>query len=185
MAPTDTTAVVKAKGIVEMHLRKINTRSRVTLTLTGENPVNVYAQVKNGRGPRSASGEIVARLPIIGSRDLSRHGDELDRERSEIVVSFTVSGIINGVPYSDVTVWIQGDQVSLPTLFSGTKNARDVIYELGRTVRDSIVRMPALHEQAWQAHLDGVISHVGEQMAYLAAVARAASAMKRAETVEV
>lgn len=171
------TAVEKATGIIEMHLRKINERSRVTLGLHGENPVNVYAQVKNGRGPRKANGEIAATLPIIGSRDLSRLGDDLDREWSETVVSFTVDGKINGVLYEDVTIWIQGESVTLPTLFAGTANAREILYELGRVVRDSVVRMPALQEQAWEMHLVGVVTRVQEYHAYLNAVVEGALAV--------
>jgi hypothetical protein len=181
-----TTAVEKATAIIEMKLRTINERPRVQLMISGTNPVNVYSTVNNGRGPRNVTGEITSRLPIIGSRDLSRMGDDLDRERAELVVVFTISGIINGVPYDNVTIWIQGnarelsDQVSLPTNFSGTKNASHIMYELGRQVRDHVVRMPNLEEQAWQAHLAGVISRVGEHMVYLAAVARAAEAQQLA-----
>jgi len=166
-----------ATGIVEMHLRKINERSRVTLALHGENPVACYSDVKNGRGPRDGKGRVVGSLPIIGSREVSRLGDELDRERAEMVVVFTVSGTINGVEYNDVTIWIAGDQVSLPTLFSGTKNARDVLYELGRTARDSFVRMDKLQEQAWQDHVVGVTRRVDEMRAYLDAVTAAATGM--------
>lgn len=160
-----------AMGIIDLHLRKINKRARVALTLDS---VACYATVKNGRGPRDVRGAVTDRLPIIGSHDVSRLGDELDRERAELVVVFTISGTINSVEYSDVTIWIQGNQVSLPTLFSGTKNAQDVLYELGRTIRDSVIDMPNLMDQAWEDHVNGVIAKVAEMRRYLDDVTAAA-----------
>jgi hypothetical protein len=170
-----TTAVEKATGFIKIYLRAANTNPRVMLGLHGENSVNVYAQVKDGRGPRTATGAVAARLPIIGSRELSRLGDDLDRERAETVVVFTVDGKINGVLYEDVTIWIIGDQVTLPTLFAGTDKARGVLYELGRKVRDAVVKADTMQAQAWDAHLLGVINRAKEYHAYLNAVVESAT----------
>jgi hypothetical protein len=166
-------------AVVEGQLAKINT-GRVSLTLHGINPVTVYADVKNGRGARGAKGEVVMNLPIVGSRDLSRFGDELDRERAALVVVFTVTGIINGVPYDDVTIWINDGQVTLPTLFSGTDRARQTLYTLGRAVRDEVAAMDGLMDLAWEDHVNGVIAKVAEMRRYLDDVTAAAKRQLRA-----
>jgi hypothetical protein len=160
-------------AVIAGQLGKINT-GRINLVLHGDTPVAVYADVKNGRGPRGAKGEITARLPIIGSREVSRFGDDLDRERAALVVVFTVSGLINGVPYEDVTIWINDGQVTLPTLFSGTDRARQTLYGLGRAVRDEVAVMPGLMDQAWEAHVQGVMTRVAELRRYLDDVTAAA-----------
>jgi hypothetical protein len=165
-------------GIIAGQLTKINT-SRVNLDLVGDNPITIYADVKNGRGPRGAKGEITAKLPIIGSREVSRLGDELDRERAALVVVFTVGGTINGVAYGDITIWINDGQVTLPTLFGGTDKARRTLYELGRAVRDDIAIVgDVLMADAWQDHVDGVLSRVLELTRYLDAVRAAAEGME-------
>ena len=160
-------------AVIEGQLAKIKT-SRINLILHGANPVAVYADVKNGRGPRDAKGGVVMQLPIIGSRDVSRFGDELDRERAALVVVFTVTGIINGVPYDDVTIWINDGQVTLPTLFGGTDRARQTLYTLGRAVRDEVAAMPGLMDAAWADHCDGILSRVAEMRRYLDDVTAAA-----------
>ena len=173
-------------GIVADQLAKINTR-RVKLDMEGLTPVAVYADVKNGRGPRGVKGEVMARLPIIGSRELSRLGDELDRERAALVVVFTVGGEINGVGFTDVTIWINDGQVSLPTLFSGTDKARHTLYMLGRAVRDELAVVgDVLMDAVWADHLDGVISRALDYRVYLNAVITAATAQETAqETAQV
>ena len=161
-------------GIIAGQLAKTNT-GRINLDLEGENPIAVYADVKNGRGPRDAKGGVTARLPVIGSREVSRLGDELDRERAALVVVFSVSGTINGVEYSDVTIWINDGQVSLPTLFGGTDKARQTLYGLGRAVRDDLLVVgDLLMDAAWADHCDGILSRVAEYRAYLDVVTTAA-----------
>ena len=162
-----------ATAVIEGQLARVN-GGRVSLALHGENPVAVYADVKNGRGPRDAKGGVVMQLPIIGSREVSRLGDELDRERAALVVVFTVSGAINGVPYSDVTIWINDGQVTLPTLFGGTDKARHTLYMLGRGVRDEVAKMDGLMDLAWEDHCDGILSRVAEMRRYLDDVTAAA-----------
>ena len=172
-----------AQDIVAAELAKINERPRVQLMLTGEGSVQCFAQIKNGRGPRTAKGDIPVRLPIMGSRDISRIGDDLDRERAELVVVFTVSGIINGVLYEGVSIWIQGDGVSLPTLFSGTQAASAILYRLGRAVRDRVVAMPALMDQAWEGHVAAELAKIKELTDYLDAVTAATELVRKSPKV--
>ena len=154
-------------GIIAGQLARVN-GGRVSLDLHGENPIAVYADVKNGRGPRDAKGGVVMQLPVIGSREVSRLGDELDRERAGLVVVFTVSGAINGVAYSDVTIWINDGQVTLPTLFGGTDKARHTLYMLGRGVRDDLAVVgDVLMDAVWADHCDGILSRVAEMRRYL------------------
>ena len=157
--------------VLDSELAAINARPRVVLALES---VQFFMQVRDGRGPRKANGEIVARLPIIGSRDISRIGDDLDRERAELVVVFTVSGKINGLLVEGTSIWIQGDRVSLPTLAGGTPKATTILYDLGRAVRDRVVGSTELADDAWQKHLGDVLNRVAELTAYLNAVATAA-----------
>lgn len=156
-------------GVIATRLAEINGNGRrINLDLHGDNPIAVYANVKNGRGPRGAKGEITAKLPIIGSHELSRLGDDLDRERASLVVVFTVGGVINSVEYSDVTIWINDGQVTLPTLFGGTDKARQTLYSLGRKVRDELAVVDdLLMAQAWEDHVNGVLSRVAEMRRYL------------------
>ena len=161
-------------GIIAGQLAKVN-GGRINIDLHGDNPIAVYADVKNGRGPRDAKGGVTMKLPIIGSREVSRFGDELDRERASLVCVFTVSGIINGVPYEDTTIWINDGQVTLPTLFSGTDRARQLLYGLGRAVRDDLAVVgDLLMAEAWEDHVNGILSRVAEMRRYLDDVTAAA-----------
>lgn len=137
-----------------------NAKPRVNLRLI-EVP-NYYADVKDGRAPRN--------LPLTGSHEMYKLADQLDRDAARLVTVFTVAGTINGVDFDKVTIWINGTDVSLPTLYTGTEKARTLLYMLGRTVAEKIVAIPAILDDAWQEHLRGLDARLDERAAFIAAV---------------
>ena len=154
-------ATALVRGAVERAIVKAN-GSRTRLVLH-EDRVSVYADVSDGREPRG--------LPNHGEHALGRLGQELDRERARLVIAFAVTGHINGVVYDNVSIWIQGDRASLPTLFSGTDAARRVLYGIAERVQESTWRSaPLVMDAAWRAHLVSLSARIGEREAYLAAL---------------
>lgn len=152
------------RGAVKSAVTRANT-GRVRLALAGgdEAKVSVFAEVRDGREPRG--------LPLHGEHALGRLGQELDRERARLVMVFTIAGTVNGVTYDGVTIWIQGDRASLPTLFAGTDAARKVFYGIAERVQELTWRhAPLLLDAAWRDHLRGLAARVGEREAYLAAI---------------
>ena len=154
-------AQTEVRGAISRAIEQTN-GGRVRLALVDAG-VNVFADVRDGREPRG--------LPNHGEHALGRLGQELDRERAQFVMVFTVTGTINGVAYDKVTVWIQGERASLPTLFPGTDAARRVLYSLAERVQEYTWRnAPLLMDAAWRSHLVSLSARIGERELYLAAL---------------
>lgn len=155
-------ATARVTDLVRDAVRKAREQRRVDLVLVDVPTVSV--DVRDGREPRG--------LPVHGEHSLGRLGQELDRERGSLVVVFTVSGRINGIDYDDVRIWIQNGQVTLPTLFHGTDNARRILYAMACDARDRITRSAGedVYTAAWAAHLRNLSGRIAEREAYLAAL---------------
>jgi len=155
-------ATARVTDLVRDAVRKAREQRRVDLVLT--DVPSVHVDVRDGREPRG--------LPVHGEHSLGRLGQELDRERGRLVVTFSVTGRINGVDFDNVRIWIEGGQVTLPTLLNATDNARRILYAMARDAVDRITRGAGVdvYTAAWAEHLRNLSGRIAEREAYLAAL---------------
>lgn len=175
MTNSENVATISRAVVVASIAAEKASRGRVSLIMGVRAPsAHVEARGGNVRG-----------LPLDGAhRDLSRVADQLDRSAARLTVIFHLTGVINSVPYKDVAIWIEGGQVSLPTLFEGTEKARSILYGIGRAVRDELAGHPEIMAAAWADHVEGIRAQVRDSQAYLAAVEARAAQIADAATME-